>query len=219
MSKKEFAVGQKVRLADAVEQARFVSQLSPQKTFNEGATGWICNGGFMLCNGYLLRLDAEKVTVNGFDAEAVTEYLWDQLTHGYPDTTLVHVDWEYFSKYVESALWHLNFPVPRISEQPAEITFDDLSKHQFWQDRQDLFREGTQPYTLIQLHALGPGAPVFAITKDNEYGWALLDYKDDRLVAIRHLEEDSDKAVCLHEDDYGITWRAYRKDISPWEHD
>ena len=25
---------------------------------------------------------------------------------------------------------------------PREITFDDLSKHQFWQDRQDLFQLG-----------------------------------------------------------------------------
>lgn len=76
-----------------------------------------------------------------------------------------------------------------------------------------------EAYTLAQLHYLAPGHPVYTKTTDNEYGWALLDYKGGKMVAIRHLEENSDTAVYLREDDYGITWQAYSKDISPWEHD
>lgn len=142
MTKKVFAVGQKVRLADTVQQRHFVSQLSPHRTHKKGAVGWIVSGGHMLCEGDFLRLDSEKVAVSGFDAEAVTEYLWHQLTRGMPDTKLTDIDWEYFSERVEDALWKLNFPAPKTSQaQPGEITFDDLSKHQFWQDRQDLFKE------------------------------------------------------------------------------
>lgn len=140
--KKEFAVGQKVQLTDTVYRQRFLSQLSPQRTYEKGAIGWVVNGGHMLCGGDFLRLDSEKVQVNGFDAEAVTEYLWHQLTRGMPDTKLTDIDWEYFSERVEDALWKLNFPAPKPNQtQPGEIAFNDLSKHQFWQDRQDLFKK------------------------------------------------------------------------------
>ena len=139
--RKEFAVGQKVQLMDTVEQTRFLSQLSPTRRYEKGTNGWIVNGGHMLCEGNYLSLDSEKVKVDGFDAEAVTEYLWLCLAYGSLDTTLVQVDWNYFSERVEEALWKLNFPAPHTSEQPGEITFDDLSKHQFWQDRPDLIKK------------------------------------------------------------------------------
>ena len=74
-------------------------------------------------------------------------------------------------------------------------------------------------YTLEQLHRLGNGVPVYTKTTENENGWALLDYKGGKLIAIRGLAEDGITAEYLREDDYGITWLAYSKDISPWEHD
>jgi len=66
---------------------------------------------------------------------------------------------------------------------------------------------------------LAPGHPVYTKTTENMYGWALLDFKDGKLIAIRGLEENSDLAVYLKEDDYSFTWRAYPNDISPWKHD
>ena len=73
-------------------------------------------------------------------------------------------------------------------------------------------------YTLAELRRLAPGFPVFTKTSDNEYGWALLDYKEGKVIAIRGLYEDENLAVYLHEDDYGTTWTAYDKDIEPWEY-
>lgn len=139
-ARKEFPVGQKVQLMDTVVRERFISQLSPSSTYEKGTVGWIANGGHMLCGGGFLTLDSEKVKVDGFDAEGVTEYLWLCLAYGSLDTTLVQLSWDTFSERVEEALHHLNYPIPR-NKQPAEITFDDLSKHQFWQDRQDLFKK------------------------------------------------------------------------------
>lgn len=140
-ARKEYAIGQKVQLTDAVYQANFVSQIHPKKIYEKGAIGWICNDGVMYCQGNLLHLDTEKVKVSGFDAEAVTECLWYFLTRGWIDTSCIEVDWDLFSERVEAMLWHLNLPVPKVTKQDlGEITFEDLSKHQFWQHRQDFFR-------------------------------------------------------------------------------
>ena len=139
-ARKEFAVGQKVTLMDTVEQERFLSRVSPTRRYEKGTIGWIANGGHMIYGGDFLSLDSEKVKVDGFDAEGVTEYLWNRLTHGRPGTTLVQIEQDYFSERVEEALLNLNFPAPKTSQtHPGEIAFDDLSKHQFRQDRQDLF--------------------------------------------------------------------------------
>ena len=53
----------------------------------------------------------------------------------------MEIDWEYFFERVEDALWKLNYPAPHTSVPLGEITFEDLSKHQFWQDGQDLFKK------------------------------------------------------------------------------
>ena len=82
--RKEFAVGQKVQLMDTVEQERFLSQVSPAHRYEKDTIGWIANGGHVIYGGDYLSLVSEKVKVDGFDAEAVTEYLWHQLTHGIP---------------------------------------------------------------------------------------------------------------------------------------
>lgn len=140
-ARKEFAVGQKVQLIDTVEQERFLSQVSPARRYEKGTNGWIVNGGHLLCEGDYLSLDSERVKVDGFDAEAVTEYLWLHLAYGRLDTTLVQLNWDTFSERVEAALWKLNYPAPHASEHANEITFDDLSKNQFWQHRQDLFKK------------------------------------------------------------------------------
>ena len=42
-----------------------------------------------------------------------------------------------------------------------------------------------KPYTLEQLRYLAPGYPVYTKTTENMYGWALLDFKDGKLIAIR----------------------------------
>lgn len=74
-------------------------------------------------------------------------------------------------------------------------------------------------YTLAELRLLAPDFPVYTLSYGNEYGWALLEYKDGKLIAIRGLDEDEMLAEYLHEDGYGTIWTAYNQDISPWEHD
>ena len=80
-------------------------------------------------------------------------------------------------------------------------------------------RKDAKEYTLAELRYLAPGFPVYTLSFGNEYGWALLDCKDGKLIAIRCLAEDGVTAEYLHEDGYGTIWTAYNKDISPWEHD
>lgn len=138
MSKKKFAVGQKVTLTDTVEERGFLS--APNHTHEKGTVGWIVNGGHLLCNGRYLRLDAERVEVSGFDPEEVALFLWHRLTCGQDELEWFDIHREQFLERIEAALYKLNFPVPFESDQPAEITFDDLSKHQFWQGRQDLIK-------------------------------------------------------------------------------
>lgn len=139
-ARKEFAVGQKVTLIDTVRQQRSFAPWMPGYTYKKGTVGVIANNGFVFCKGSYLRLASEKVKVQGFDAAAVTEHLWYELTSGVVDTKLVEIDWEWFSDRAEEALHHLNYAIPLTSKQPPEITFEDLSKNQFWQDRQDLFK-------------------------------------------------------------------------------
>ena len=76
--------------------------------------------------------------------------------------------------------------------------------------------KGAKEYTLAQLRYLAPGFPVFTRTSDNEYGWALLDFKGGKVIAIRGLDENENPAVYLHEDGYGSIWTAYDRDIEPW---
>ena len=80
-------------------------------------------------------------------------------------------------------------------------------------------RKDAKKYTLSQLCQLAPGFPVYTLSYGNEYGWALLDFKDGKLIAIRGLDEDGNLAAYLHEDGYGTIWTAYVKDIGPWEYD
>lgn len=139
--RKEFAVGQRVQLMDTVEQERFLSPVSPARRYEKGTVCWIANGGHISYGGDYLTLNSEKVKVNGcLDAEGVAELLWHRLTRGRDEMEWLEVRREYFLENIEAALYKLNFPAPYESDQPAEITFDDLSKHQFWQDVQDLFK-------------------------------------------------------------------------------
>ena len=80
-------------------------------------------------------------------------------------------------------------------------------------------RQDAKKYTLAELRYLAPGFPVYTLSFGNEYGWALLDYKDGELIAIRGLAEDGISAEYLREADYGTIWTAYDKDIGPWEWD
>jgi len=140
-ARKEFAVGQKVTLVDTVQKKGFLSQISPSSTYEKGTVCWIANGGHMSYGGDFLRLDSEKVRVNKcLDAEGVAELLWHRLTLGQDEMGQLLLHKEYFLECVEKALYKLNFPAPFESDQLAEITFEDLSKHQFWQNRQDLFK-------------------------------------------------------------------------------
>lgn len=136
-------MGQKVLLVDTVQQRIFLSKLSPHLTYEKGTVCWIANGGHVSCGGDFLSLDSESVRVNGcLDAEGVAELLWHRLTRGQDDLEWLEIHREQFLEQTEAALYQLNFPVPYESDQPREITFDDLSKYQFWQDRQDLFQLG-----------------------------------------------------------------------------
>ena len=138
MEKKKFAVGQKVTLMDTVQERGFLSD--PNHTHKKGTAGWIVNGGHMLCNGRYLRLDPEKVEVSGIDPEEIALLLWYRIG-GKDETEWMEVHREYFLERIEAAICHLNFPIAYENDQPREITFEDLSKQQFWQDRQDLFKE------------------------------------------------------------------------------
>ena len=138
MSKKKFAVGQKVMLMDTVQERGFLS--APDHIHEKGTAGWIVNGGHMLCNGRYLRLNTERVEVSCFDFEEVAAFLWHRLTRGQDELEWFEVHREQFLERIEAALCNLNFPVPYESDQPREITFDDLSKNQFWQNRQDLYK-------------------------------------------------------------------------------
>lgn len=72
-------------------------------------------------------------------------------------------------------------------------------------------------YTLAELRRLAPGFPVYLYGEES--GWAVLDLKDGKVIAIWGLAEDGVSAEYVHEDTYGTIWRAYDKDVSPGEWD
>ena len=73
-------------------------------------------------------------------------------------------------------------------------------------------------YTLGEMQFFKAGTLVYVLTTRGTHGWATVDYKGGYFIVIPRFTEDPPRPY-LHEDDYELTWKAYKEDISQWIRD